>query len=198
MADWVAIVNELVEVDWFSRFSRKNWWIVAWACSTRWYGAALKDMYPWITGELIWLKNKKTKAYKKRCLEDETIDDCECKQLRREFFSLREEYQLMDGRAYDDYRVGIKEAIKSDPKTFFGYVDLRKKLIGYPSVIHFEGRLASGPEDICNLFADFIQQTYAEDVWVPSDPGPDFVLDVPPFGALQFTVDEVQSVLLEL
>jgi hypothetical protein len=33
---------------------------------------------------------------------------------------------------------------------------------------------------------------------VPSDLGPDLVQDDPPFGALQFTVDEVQSVLLEL
>jgi hypothetical protein len=60
------------------------------------------------------------------------------------------------------------------------------------------GRLASGPDDICNIFADFIQRTYADDVWVPSDPGPDLVQDDPPFDALQITVDEVQSVLLEL
>jgi hypothetical protein len=38
------------------------------------------------------LKNKKTKAAKrskaseKRCLEDETIDDCECEHLRGDFF----------------------------------------------------------------------------------------------------------------
>jgi hypothetical protein len=52
---------------------------------------------PWITSELSCLKNKKTKAAnrskatEKRCLEDETIDDCECEQLRGEFLSLREE-----------------------------------------------------------------------------------------------------------
>jgi hypothetical protein len=96
------------------------------------------------------------------------------------------------------YRVGIEEAIKSDPKAFFGYVHLKKKRVGYPLVMHFGGRLASGPDDICNLFADFIQRTYADDVWMPSDPVPDLVQDDPPFGALQFTVDEVQSVLLEL
>jgi hypothetical protein len=66
----------------------------------------------------------------------------------------------MHGQAYDDYRVGIK----SDSKTFFGYVDLKKMRIGYPSVMHFEGCLACGPDDICNLFADFIQRTYADDV----------------------------------
>jgi hypothetical protein len=33
---------------------------------------------------------------------------------------------------------------------------------------------------------------------VPSDPGTDLVQDDPPLGALHFTVDEVQSVLLDL
>jgi hypothetical protein len=39
------------------------------------------------------------------------------------------------------------------------YVDLKKKRVGYPSVMHFEGRLAFGSDDICNFIADFIQQT---------------------------------------
>jgi hypothetical protein len=64
--------------------------------------------------------------------------------------------------------------------------------------MHFEGRLASGPDDICNIFADFIQRTNADDVWVPSDPGPDLIQDDPPFCALQFTEDELQNVLLRL
>jgi hypothetical protein len=39
---------------------------------------------------------------------------------------------------------------------------------------------------------------YADDEWVPSDPRPDLLQDDPLFGDLQFTVDEVQNVLLEL
>jgi hypothetical protein len=64
--------------------------------------------------------------------------------------------------------------------------------------MHFEGHLASGLEEICDLFAEFIQRTYTNDVWVPSDPGPEHVPDNPPFGALQFTSDEVESVLQDL
>jgi hypothetical protein len=64
-------------------------------------------------------------------------------------------------------------------------VDIKKKRVGYPSVMHFEGRLASGPEEICDLIAEFIQRTYTDDVWVPSDPGPEHVPDDPPYGALQ-------------
>jgi hypothetical protein len=55
------------------------------------------------------------------------------------------------------------------------YVNLKKKRVGYPSVMHFEGRLASGPDGICDIFADFIKRTYVDEVWVPSDPGPDLV-----------------------
>jgi hypothetical protein len=64
--------------------------------------------------------------------------------------------------------------------------------------MHFEGRLASGPEEIFDLFAEFIQQTYTDDVWMPSDPGPEHVPDDPTFGALQFTIAEVESVLQDL
>jgi hypothetical protein len=59
--------------------------------------------------------------------------------------------------------------------------------------MHFEGRLASG-HLICDLFAEFMQLTHTDDVWVPSDPGPEHVPDDSPFGALQFTSDEVESV----
>jgi hypothetical protein len=55
--------------------------------------------------------------------------------------------------AYDNYDVGIEEAIKSDPR------DLKKKRVGYSSVMLYEGRLAFGTDDNCDLFADFIQRT---------------------------------------
>jgi hypothetical protein len=59
-------------------------------------------------------------------------------------------------------------------------------------------RLASGLGEIYDLFAEFIQQTYTDDVWVPSGSGPEHVLDDPPFGTLQFTSDGVESVLQDL
>jgi hypothetical protein len=82
-------------------------------------------------------------------------------------------------------------------RPFFGFLDLKNKRVGYPSVMHFEGRLASGPEKICDLFAEFIQRTYTDDVWVPSVPGPEHVPDDPPFGALQI-ISEVESILQDL
>jgi hypothetical protein len=92
----------------------------------------------------------------------------------------------------------MRTKLSHSERLFFWYVDLKKKRVGYPSVIHFEGCLVSGPEEICDLFAELVQRTYTVDVWVPSDPGPEHVLDDPPFGALQFSADEVESVLQDL
>jgi hypothetical protein len=55
-----------------------------------------------------------------------------------------------------NYRVEIEEAIKNDSMAFFGFVNLKKKRVGCTSVMHFKGRLAYDPDDICSLFADFI------------------------------------------
>jgi hypothetical protein len=61
--------------------------------------------------------------------------------------------------------------------------------------MHLEGRVASGPEEVCDLLAKFIQRTYTDDVWVPSDPGPEHVPYDLPFGVLQCTSDEVENIL---
>jgi hypothetical protein len=43
-----------------------------------------------------------------------------------------------------------------------------------------------------------MQRTYTDNVWVPSNSGPEHVPDDPPFDALQFTSDEVESVLQDM
>jgi hypothetical protein len=112
--------------------------------------------------------SKKSRDSKKRCLKEDAIE------------------------------TSISNRMVGQAMTFFGYVDLKKKRVGYPSVKNFEGRLASDPVEICDLFVKFIQRTYTYDDWVPSDPGPEHVPDGSPFGALQFTSDEVKSVLQDL
>jgi hypothetical protein len=78
------------------------------------------------------------------------------------------------------------------------YVDLKKKCVRYPSVMNFEGQSGSGSQEICDLFAGFIVRTYADEPWVPSDPGPGDVSDEPPFGSIQFSLLEVLNALLDL
>jgi hypothetical protein len=61
--------------------------------------------------------------------------------------------------------------------------------------MHFEGGLASDPEEICDLFAEFKQRTCTDDVWVPSDSGLEHVTDELSFGSLKLNSVEVESVL---
>jgi hypothetical protein len=51
-----------------------------------------------------------------------------------------------------------------------------------------------GHEKFSDLFVRYMEQTYANKPWVPSDPGPNYVSDEPPFDSLQFTVLEVLNV----
>jgi hypothetical protein len=123
-----------------------------------------------------------------------TTVNCDCERLWYDITALRTEYQEHHGRAYDEYHIDIEEAIKTDPKSFFlgipVYIDLKKKWMSY--------QLASGTQGICDLFAEFIEQTYVDDSWFPSSFGPDFVNDELSFGLLQFNVFEVENALLEL
>jgi hypothetical protein len=64
--------------------------------------------------------------------------------------------------------------------------------------MNFEGQSGWGSQEICDLFTSFIERTYANELWVPSDPGPDDVSDEPPFGSLQFNILEVLNALLDL
>jgi hypothetical protein len=57
--------------------------------------------------------------------------------------------------------IGIKEEIKTEPKSFLRYVDLKKKRDGYPSVMNFESQSGSGSQEICDLFARFMERAYA-------------------------------------
>jgi hypothetical protein len=76
------------------------------------------------------LKNKTTKAAKKmkkserRYMVDDDISECGCERLRGDFTALRSTYQERHGFAHYHYRIGIEEEIKTDPKSFFGHVDL--------------------------------------------------------------------------
>jgi hypothetical protein len=73
-----------------------------------------------VTKELNGLKNKTTKANKKmkeserRCMVDDVISECDCERLCGDFTARRSTYQEHYGLAYDDYRIGIEEELKTD------------------------------------------------------------------------------------
>jgi hypothetical protein len=59
-----------------------------------------------------------------------------------------------------------RQLSKLTQEVFYGYVDLKKKRVGYPSVISFEDGSASGSQEARDLFGEFIERTYVYDSWV--------------------------------
>jgi hypothetical protein len=67
---------------------------------------------------------------KDRCMVNYDISECDCERLRDYFTALRSTYQEYHGLVYEDYRIGIEEEIKTDPKNFFcGMMILRKNML---------------------------------------------------------------------
>jgi hypothetical protein len=105
---------------------------------------------------------KKDEKSNRRCMIDDGINDCDCERLQDDFNVLRTKYQEHLRRSYDDYRIGIKEAFKTDPKSFFEYVELKKKRVDNPSVMSFVDQPASGSQDIC----DILRNLSSERMWM--------------------------------
>jgi hypothetical protein len=87
--------------------------------------------------------------------------------------------------------LALRRRLRPTLRDFFRYVNLKKKRVGYSSVINFEGQLGSRSQEICDLFVRFMKQTYANELWVPLNPGLDDVSDEPPLESLQIFVLEV-------
>jgi hypothetical protein len=117
---------------------------------------------PWDSKSLRSLKNKTNSAAKKmkqserHCLLNSNVNECECENFRSAFTSARSDYQSAFNNAYDDFRIGIEDSIKNDPKTFFKYVNLKKNR-RFPSVMIL---------DKCEFFADFLLRSYTDDPWI--------------------------------
>jgi hypothetical protein len=46
---------------------------------------------------------------------DDDITECDCERLQSHITALRSTFQKLRGFAYDDFRIGIEEEIKTDP-----------------------------------------------------------------------------------
>jgi hypothetical protein len=63
---------------------------------------------------------------------NENIGDCMCETLKGRFESLREDYRNMHECCYQEYVRCVEAGMKNDPKNFFEFVDMKKKMCGIP------------------------------------------------------------------
>lgn len=62
--------------------------------------------------------------------------------------------------ALEEYNFKTESEIKTCPKNFFNYVKTKLKSDNIPSRMYYDNSVADSCEDICNLFAEYFQDSY--------------------------------------
>jgi hypothetical protein len=101
---------------------------------------------------------------------------------------------------YDQYIKKIESNIKTVPRSFFKFADMKRNTSGYPSTMFLEDQTARDPQEIANLFANFFQSVYVK------DDDPSISMTTPDcadqnqhkVSLIQFTETAVHEAILEL
>lgn len=152
-----------------------------------------KSCHPvWYNRSILRLKNLKTKKFRiwtrSRRMADYRVYRHALKTLRQaknaaQFLYLRR----MQGQ------------LKSDPKSFWSFVNSSRKSVSVPSTISYNNVTSTSPSDVCNVFADFFESVYSP-VLPPSSHLSSFpeVSEYVGIGLLHLTCEEVLDFLLKL
>lgn len=143
---------------------------------------------PWYNSKLLNLRNRKNRAFKQYSTTGQV-------QYHLKYRRLRSEFDRCQRRLYDAYMRRIQSNIRNDPRSFFSYVDQRRKTSGYPQQMSFNGVSSSNTADTCNLFAQFFKSVYV--------PCPDLNLNdglggAHELGSITLTCNDVLNGLLKL
>lgn len=65
--------------------------------------------------------------------------------------------------AYEDYVRQCAARLKSDPKSFWRFVDLKRKNMRLAKIMTWNNRSATGHKAVANLLADFYASVYSID-----------------------------------
>jgi hypothetical protein len=87
---------------------------------------------------------------------------CRFRELWRDFKSL---HRLK----YAQYIVRFEGGLKSNPRGFFKYADMKRNASGFPSSMFLENDCAQDSQSIANLFAGIFQSVYVKNDWIPDN-----------------------------
>lgn len=111
---------------------------------------------PWNSNRLSNIKNKKNKYYKMFKKSGLSLDYAK-------YSTARAEYNKVNQICYNCYLFKMKNKFKTEPKSFYNFVNLKRKSISFPPVMKFNDCESDDDLEISNLFADFFSSTYAVD-----------------------------------
>lgn len=147
---------------------------------------------PWYNRELMSLKNKKNNAYRKFIRNKNAANKIFYEAVRKEF-------QLSQKYLYDSYMLEMEAQIAQDPKSFWRYVNLKRKSSGFPSNMTYKDQTVSGCQQVCDIFASFFRDTYINDEAVENENEfsrlPSSRMNI---STISFTEEEVRTAMLGL
>ena len=109
---------------------------------------------PWNNALLIKFKNRKNKMYKKYKMSGSSIDF-------GKYAIARSKYNMENKKAYNNYLTRMKHNLKQNPKSFYNFVNSKRRSRIYPNSLKFGSISADDDLSISNIFADFFATTYS-------------------------------------
>lgn len=128
---------------------------------------------PWNSKVLSAIKNKKNKFYKKYKSSGLFADYAKYSVARAQYISANRS-------CYYSYLIKVKQNLKCDPKTFYKFVNSKRRSSSFPSVMNYHDIESDNDVAICDLFADFFSSTYSDVKIADSDSHPLSELPYPP------------------
>ena len=112
-----------------------------------------KSISPWFSKELYKLKNRKTRAFKHFKKTGSLVDYSKYSLLRRQYFDLNK-------KCYNNYLNKVKKNIVSNPKSFYDFVNSKRRISKFPSAMKYKSIISSDNDIISNMFAEFFKSNY--------------------------------------
>lgn len=117
---------------------------------------------PWFSKKLRYLRNRRNRLYKGYMSHNNPSN-------RAKYLVAVEQYNALNSVSYHNYLMRMRRKINSNPKTFFEFVNFKRKVNGFPSYFKLGDVVSSDDNEISNLFAEFFQSTYSNKYPVASD-----------------------------
>ncbi len=112
-----------------------------------------KNKPKWWTREWQQKKNKRDKMYKRKPKNETTA----------EYVDALIEFNKLDEKLHKEYIESVQRNIIENPSAFWSYAKSKNRNATYPMEMHMDNRIANGPEEIVNLFADYFEELYVKE-----------------------------------
>lgn len=99
------------------------------------------------------MRNRRNKAFKRFNRSKSDRD-------KNIFIYLSNLFHEVNAEAYDEYINRMNQKLQSDPKSFWIFINKKRKVKGIPSEVTYNGVTSSSDQEKCDMFADFLESAY--------------------------------------